>query len=135
MPTDAGTSHVRFTPESGRWPKQFMSTRLGRGDLAGRFGSGGAFASFTGMVEYSRAPSGDGKAKLVERKGERHPHRLVELLAFALMHDRNHEIVRFDLELFERLDSLRRMRLAHEIQYALQKPQPPRARVSAQITR
>src|SRR6516165_9415056 len=38
------------------------------------------------MVENRRAPRGDGKTQLIERKGERHPHRLVELLAFALMH-------------------------------------------------
>src|SRR5215472_14316820 len=70
------------------------------------------------MIENRRASRGDGKTQLIERKGERHPHRLVKLLAFALMHDRDHEIIRLDLELFERLEVLRRMRLAHEIQNA-----------------
>src|SRR5215469_7531647 len=87
------------------------------------------------MIENRGAASGDGETQLVERKGERHPHRLVEFLAFALMHDRDHEIIRFDLELFERLEVVRRVRLAHEIQNALEEPQAPRARVPAQIAR
>ena len=79
------------------------------------------------MVENRRAPRGDGKTQLIERKGERHPHRLVELLAFALMHDRDDKIVSFDSKLLERFEILRPMRLAHEIQNALKKPQAPRA--------
>src|SRR5215813_1555866 len=67
------------------------------------------------MVENRRAPRGDGETQLIERKGERHPHRLVELLTFALMHDRNDKIVSFDLKLLERFEILRPMRLAHEI--------------------
>ena len=59
------------------------------------------------MVENRRAPRGDGKTQLIERKGERHPHRLVELLAFALMHDRDNKIVSFDLKLLERFEILR----------------------------
>ena len=58
---------------------------LSCGGLAGRFG--GAVASLIGMIENRRAASSDGETQLVERKGERHTHRLVELLAFALMHD------------------------------------------------
>ena len=87
------------------------------------------------MVENRRAPRGDSKTQLIERKGERHSHRLVELLAFALMHDRDDKIVSFDLKLFERFEILSRMRLAHEIQNALKEPQAPRARVPAQIAR
>src|SRR5690348_10560484 len=87
------------------------------------------------MVENRCAPRSDSETKLIKRKGERHPHRLVELLAFALMHDRDDKIVSFDLELLERLEVLRRMRLAHEIQNALKKPQAPRAGVPAQVTR
>src|SRR5262252_4846804 len=88
------------------------------------------------LDRYDReSPCGDGETQLVERKGERHPHRLVEFLSFALMHDRDHEIIRFDLELFERLEVVRRVRLAHEIQNALEEPQAPRARVPAQIAR
>src|SRR5271166_6748491 len=87
------------------------------------------------MVEDRGAPPGDGETNLIERKGERHPYRLVELLAFALMHDRNHEIIRFDLDLRQFVQAARRMRLAHEIQNALKQPQPPRARIPAQIAR
>src|SRR5262249_3756308 len=87
------------------------------------------------MVENRRAPGGNGKTQLIERKGERHPHRLVELLAFALMHDRDDKIVSFDLKLLERFEILCRMRLAHEIENALKKPQAPRGGVPAQITR
>src|SRR6516164_8393993 len=83
------------------------------------------------MVENRRAPPGDGETKLIERKGERHPHRLVELLALTLMHDPDDKIVSFDLKLFERFEILRRMRLAHEIQNALKEPQAPRAGVPA----
>jgi hypothetical protein len=54
------------------------------------------------MIENCRAPRGDGKTQLIEREGERHPHRLVELLAFALMHDRDDKIVSFDLNLLDR---------------------------------
>src|SRR6516162_392288 len=62
-----------------------------------RGGSGGrCLGRGSRMVENRRAPRGDGKTQLIERKGERHPHRLVELLAFALMHDRNDKIVSFD---------------------------------------
>src|SRR5215813_3718765 len=87
------------------------------------------------MVENRRAPRGDGKTQLIEREGERHPHRLVELLAFALMNDRDDKIVSFDLKLLERFEILRRMRLAHEIQNALEEPQAPRSLVPAQIAR
>src|ERR1051325_9165654 len=79
------------------------------------------------MVENRRAPRGEGKTQLIEREGERHPHRLVELLAFALMHDRDDKIVSFDWKLLERFEIPRPMRLAHEIQNALKKPQAPRA--------
>ena len=99
--------------------------------LGGRFDGGAAVIGLAGTVEDRRAAPGDRETKLVEREGERHPHRLVELLALALMHDCDHEIIRLDLKLFERLESLRPMRLAHEIQHALQEPQPPRARVPA----
>src|SRR6516164_9426282 len=52
-----------------------------------RGGSGGhCLGRGSRMVENRRAPCGDGETKLIERKGERHPYRLVELLAFALMH-------------------------------------------------
>src|SRR5262249_7495717 len=56
------------------------------------------------MVDNRRAPRGDGKTQLIERKSERHPHRLVELLAFALMYDRDDKIVSFDLKLLERFE-------------------------------
>ena len=59
------------------------------------------------MVENRRAPRGDGKTQLIERKGERHPDRLVELLAFALMHDRDDKIVSLDSKLLERFEILR----------------------------
>jgi hypothetical protein len=67
--------------------------------------TGGAVASGAVPVENRRAPRGDGKTQLIEREGERHPHRLVELLAFALMHDRDHKIVSFDLKLLALRDS------------------------------
>src|SRR5215469_17412018 len=87
------------------------------------------------MVEDRRAAPSNGETQLVEREGERHPHRFIELFPFTLMHNRDHEVVGFDLELFERLESLRRVRLTHEIKNALQQTQPPRARVAAQIAR
>src|SRR5215469_16238423 len=101
-----------------------------------RSGSGGCcLERGSRMVENRCAPRGDGETKLIKRKGERHPHRLVELLAFALMHDRDDKIVSFDLKLLDRLEILRRMRLAHEVQNTLKKPQAPRAVVLAQVTR
>jgi hypothetical protein len=53
----------------------------------------------------------------------------------AQMDDCDHEIVRFDLKLFERRQGPRRMRLANEIEHSLEEPQPPRALVPAQIAR
>src|SRR5262249_21208062 len=93
-----------------------------------RGGSGGrCLGRESLMVEHRRAPNCDGEPQLTQTKGERHPHRLVELLTFALMHDRDDKIVSFDLKLLERFEILRPMRLAHEIQNALKKPQAPRA--------
>src|SRR5262249_20128312 len=51
------------------------------------------------MVENRRAPRGDGKTQLIEREGERHPHRLVVTQSghwpseFAVMHNRSGGVV------------------------------------------
>src|SRR5262245_33392917 len=51
------------------------------------------------MVENRRAPRGDGKTQLIERKGERHPYRLVVTQSghwpseFAVMHNRSGGVV------------------------------------------
>ena len=58
-----------------------------------------------GLADDRGAARGDGEAQLIEREGKRHAHRLVEFLAFALMDDRNHEIVGLDLEAVDRLQA------------------------------
>src|SRR6266566_3261995 len=71
-------------------------------------------------IEYSGAPRGNRETKLVKREGKRHADGLVEFLMLALMDDCDHEMVRFDLKLFESRQALRRVRLANEIEHALQ---------------
>src|SRR6516165_4519959 len=87
------------------------------------------------MIENGSAPRGDCETKLVEREGKGHAHGFVEFLVLTLVHNRDHEIIRIHLELLEGVKRLCSMGLANEIQHPLQQPQPPRARVAAQITR
>ena len=85
------------------------------------------------VVEQGGAPRGDGEADLVERKRERHLHGLVVVIVLALMDNGDHQIVGVDLELIERLERRRRMRVAHELDESLQKAQPPRAATPAEV--
>src|SRR5580704_11524805 len=91
----------------------------GLGGATGRLGAGVLGQSIR-AIEDGGAPRGDREAKLIEREGKRHAHGLVEFLMLTLMDDCDHEIVRFDLKLFERCQALRCMRLANEIEHALQ---------------
>ena len=72
------------------------------------------------MVEYGRAPRSDREPKLVERKGKGHAHGFVELLVFTLVDDRDHEVIRFHLEVLDGIERLRGMDFANEVQHPLQ---------------
>src|SRR5438874_4985901 len=106
------------------WRNAYVAEKLscsgvvgGLGGTAGRLGC--AVGQSIRAIEYGGASRGDRETKLVEREGKRHAHGLVELLMLAQMNDCDHEIVRFDLKLFERRQAPRRMRLANEIEHSL----------------
>src|SRR5262249_27596082 len=105
---------ARRTPSSGA-----PSSRLLRGGLRSRLGFSAA------LFKQDGAPRGDGEANLVERQRKRYLRRLVVMVVFALMQDGDQEIVGIDLQLIERLQGGRGMRLAYDVDETLQQPQPP----------
>src|ERR1700692_3958291 len=124
----------RMTLSWTRWGL-FQVPLSGRGLSVRRAGACGRFRTAFGVVDDRGAARGDGKAQLVERERERHAHRLVELLVFAEMDDRDHQVVGLDLPMLDGLGGLRGVDLADQVEHLLQEPQPAGATAGAQIAR